>query len=76
MAWTVICQSWSLCQGPALFASTEVADKNSNAEYSSKGRMTNTHPGMEMEIIKKQNSEGLKEVRVPELQSNKKLKSQ
>lgn len=63
MAWTVICQSLSLCQGPALFTSIEVADK-SNAEHSSKDRMTNTHQGMEMELIKKQNMEGLREIRV------------
>lgn len=64
MAWTVICQSLSLCQGPALFTGTEVADKNSIAEHSSKSRMTNTRQGKEMEIIKKQNSEGWKEVRM------------
>lgn len=63
MVWAVICQSLCLCQGPVLFTSTEVADKNSNAEHSSVGKMTNTQ-GMEMEIIKKQSSEGLREVRV------------
>jgi len=41
-----------------------MSDKNSNEEHSSKGRMINTHQGMEMEIIRKQNSEGLKEVRL------------
>lgn len=41
-----------------------MADKNSSAEHSRKGRMTNTHQGMEMEIIKKKNLEGLREFRV------------
>lgn len=59
----VICQSLSLCQSPALFTGTEVAD-NSTAEHSSKDRETNKQQGMEMEIIKKQNLEGLREVRV------------
>lgn len=63
MVWAVIFQPLCLCQGPALFTSTEVADKNSNAEHSSEGRMPNTQ-GMEIDIIKKQNSEGLREVRV------------
>lgn len=41
-----------------------MAENNSNAEHSSKSRMTNTHQGMEMEIIKKQNLEVSKEARV------------
>lgn len=66
--WSIVslqfCQSLNLCQGPALFTGTEVADKNGSAEHSSKGRMTNTHKVWKWKLLRKKNLEGLREFRV------------
>lgn len=56
-------QLFCFFQSPVLYTGIEV-NTNSNAKHSRKGRMTNILKDMEIEIIKKKNLEGLRDVRV------------